>query len=206
MANRSLRRPNSGVSRTPVIIAEPTRKPVGTVILEPVAKPNTDRSAKSDDTDVAGISDEPIKHRVTEFDPADTTSDATGDGNGSGDGKRTRRRRSDSGQRRTRKGRKEAPQNIEAVAGMIHTWASVLLKTPEIALDEDELKQLSHAYDNFSEHHEVPILTPKRMSEIQLVSTLLMMYGTRFIAISNRKRAERNAQKLRVMPGQVAAK
>ena len=206
MANRSLRRPNSGVSRTPVIVAEPTRKPVGNVILEPVTKPDTDRRAKPDDTDVAAVSDESIKHRVAEFDPADATSDADGDGNGSGNGKRSRRRRSDSGVKRARKSRKETPQNIEAVAGMIHTWASVLLKTPEIALDQDELKQLSEAYDNFSEHHEVPILTPKRMSEIQLVSTLLMMYGTRFIAISNRKRAERNAQKLRVMPGQVAAK
>ena len=205
MANRTLRRPNGGSGKSPVIIDGTLRGDARTVVLEPVAKQDSDRSARTDDTDATPERNGPVKQRVTEFDPgnAATSGDTTSDG--SGDGKRSRRRRSDSGVKRARKSRKETPQNIEAVAGMIHTWASVLLKTPEIALDQDELKQLSEAYDNFSEHHEVPVLTPKRMSEIQLVSTLLMMYGTRFIAISNRKRAEKNARKLRVMPGQAAA-
>jgi hypothetical protein len=74
---------------------------------------------------------------------------------------------------------------------MVHTWASVLLKTPELMLDQTEVKQLSEAYTTFCEYHEVPILTPKRMSEINLVATGLMIFGTRFIAIRKRHKEEK---------------
>lgn len=74
---------------------------------------------------------------------------------------------------------------------MIHTWASVLLKTPELMLAEDETKRLADSYSTFCEFHEVPILTPKRMSEINLVATALMIYGTRYVAVKNRHKQEK---------------
>jgi Zn-dependent peptidase ImmA (M78 family) len=83
---------------------------------------------------------------------------------------------------------------------MVHTWASVLLKTPELMLDPSEVKQLSTSYETFSEHHEVPILTAKRMSEINLVATALSIYGTRFVAIRNRKKEEKQIHVVNGMP------
>jgi hypothetical protein len=77
---------------------------------------------------------------------------------------------------------------------MVHTWASVLLKTPELMLDPTEVKQLSDAYETFSQHHDVPLLTAKRMSEINLIAVACTLYGTRFVAITHRKKAQRNGQ------------
>jgi hypothetical protein len=74
---------------------------------------------------------------------------------------------------------------------MIHTMAAVLLKTPELMLEESEIKKLSDAYETFTEYHEVPLLTPKRMSEVNLIATACMLYGPRLIAIRNRHRDEK---------------
>jgi hypothetical protein len=74
---------------------------------------------------------------------------------------------------------------------MVHTWASVLLKTPEIELEQSEAKKLADAYNEFCQWHDVPILTPKRMSEINLVAVALSMYGPRYVAWRNRMKEER---------------
>jgi hypothetical protein len=83
---------------------------------------------------------------------------------------------------------------------MVHTWASVLLKTPELMLEQDEVKTLSDAYGTFSEYHEVPMLTPKRMSEINLVAVALSIYGTRLVAISRRKKVEKTIHGVPTQP------
>lgn len=115
----------------------------------------------------------------------------TGTDSGSGE-RRTRRSRSDAGKPRGTRKRKETPQNLDAVVTMIHTWASVLLKTPELMLDPDEAKKLSESYATFCDHHEVPMLTAKRMSEINLIATVGMMYLPRIIAIGQRRKHTRH--------------
>lgn len=108
---------------------------------------------------------------------------------------RKRRTRSDAGTKRgTRRRKAQGDQNYEAVIAMVHTWASVLLKTPELQLDQTEVKNLAGAYEEFCNYHDVPILTPKRMSEINLIAVALTTYGTRMVAIRNRKREERAAK------------
>jgi hypothetical protein len=95
--------------------------------------------------------------------------------------------------RRNTKAHKETPQNIEALVTMVHTWASVLLKTPELKLEETEVKTLSDAYNEFCLYHEVPMLTPKRMSEVNLVIAALSIYGTRYVAIRQRMKDQKHS-------------
>jgi hypothetical protein len=116
----------------------------------------------------------------------------TGSGTGDGDGSGTRRRtRSDAGKPRGTRKRKAIDQNYEAVVSMVHTWASVLLKTPEIELEQSEAKKLADAYNEFCQYHNVPILTPKRMSEINLVAVALTLYGPRYVAWRARMKQQR---------------
>lgn len=199
MANRTLRRNKPGIGSVagtddiPVLITDS-----GDVIRVPRVErteSDIDRSADPDDRESVNEPVQPKPISIVDVDPSQlgefiASRAAAGSGDNS-DGSRTRRQRSDSGVKRGRKSRKEAPQNIEALVTMVHTWASVLLKTPELQLDASEVKQLSSAYETFTEYHEVPILTPKRMSEINLISTALIIYGTRFVAVRNRRKNEK---------------
>lgn len=162
------------------------------------------------------VIDEPTQHNVNQpsepvgdrvsfgvvtVDPErinDYINDTTGDRDSSNRGAGTRKRRSYT--RRNGKAKETLP-NIEAVVTMVHTWASVLLKTPELMLDESEVKQLSESYATFCEYHTVPMITPKRMSEVNMIATLLALYGTRTVAIMKRRSSERNAHKIHAMPG-----
>lgn len=129
--------------------------------------------------------------RLSEYINAGTgTSDGTG--TGTSDGTRKRKPRSDAGQPRGgRQPRSTAKETIAPFIEMAHTWAAVFLKTPELQLDPTEVKQLSDAYDVFCKYHDVPIMSPKRMSEIQLIGAMGMVYGTRIVAITARRKQER---------------
>lgn len=203
MANRSLRRTYKPTESTAIVISEPVREYEHSTILESGTEQTVDTEPVRNDPEPVTNSEPVERNRVSEFDPSDYDSVRVGTGteSSSGDGKRGRKPRSDSGKQRGRKATKGSPQNVEALVGMVHTWASVILKTPELMLAPDEVKQLSAAYEQFTEYHEVPLLTPKRMSEINLISTALFMYGTRLVAIKNRKTTERNARKMHVMQG-----
>ena len=175
-----------------------------TSINEPRAEPIVDRSTESDDNQPVVQRNEPQRVGTVEVDPAElgefiASRSGSGDGSSSGSG---RRRRADAGQKRGTRKRKETPQNIEAVVTMVHTWASVILKTPELMLETSEVKALSESYSTFCEYHEVPVLTPKRMSEITLIATALSIYGTRFVAIAKRKRNERHIHQVSPLPNQ----
>lgn len=164
------------------------------------------------DTSAIGDDNEPFVERnraqrigVVEVDPERIgefiNERAAGSGSGDSSGeRRTRRARSDSGKPRNKRRGKETPPNVEALVTMVHTWASVILKTPELMLEPTEVKQLSDAYTTFSEFHEVPILTEKRVSEINLIATVCAIYGTRFVAISKRKKEQKKTGAFHVMP------
>jgi hypothetical protein len=141
---------------------------------------------------------------IIEVDPeqlGNVIRDRAGSGGGDGDGSGTgRRQRSDKGTKRGTRKRKAVDQNYEAVVSMVHTWASVLLKTPEIELEQDEAKRLANAYNEFCQWHDVPILTPKRMSEINLVAVALSLYGPRFVAWRNRMKQERQEKRGNIHP------
>ena len=146
------------------------------------AEPNTERDSSS--------------VRIVEIDPDKLGDYVNGNGGDSDSGEpRKRRGRKPGGKNRT--GAKKAQETVEPFLLMAHQWAAVLLKTPEIALTSDEAKQLSDAYSNFCEYHEVPILSPKRMSEINMIAAMFVVYGPRFVAVRNRLKEERKVKAAR---------
>jgi hypothetical protein len=201
VANRSLRRatkPADNGAAIPVIRdGKPESGDVG--LSEPIEAAIGDTGAndsviesESDRVDFGGaVEIDPAK--LDEYIRADTRT-GTGDSDG-GPTRRTRHTRSDAGRPRKQRGRKETAQDIGPLLTMAHTWASVLLKTPELALDGSEVEQLSKAYGVFCEYHEVPVLTPKRASEINMIAAVCVVYGTRLFAIKNRKKAEAEERK-----------
>lgn len=78
---------------------------------------------------------------------------------------------------------------------MIHTLMAS--KVPEMAMTSDEAERVSSAYVNFCDHHDIPILSAKRLSEVELISMLWMVYGTRVIAIRSRMKDDVRAAKAR---------
>jgi len=83
---------------------------------------------------------------------------------------------------------------------MLHSTLAVVLHTPELMLDESEVKQLSEAYSEFCMYHDIPILTPKRMSEVALIAVAIKLYGTRGMAIHERRKQERLQKRGNVTP------
>jgi hypothetical protein len=208
MVNRQIRRPSNGTSKPTVIVSEPISGDKSTVVIESRTEQIIDRDSESDDTKPNVIIDKPKRIGIVEIDPeriAEFVAERADSGDGSGE-RKPRRKRSPNGTRRDGNGKsKEASQNVEALVSMVHTWASVLLKTPELMLDDSEVKSLSDAYTKFSQYHEVPLLSAKRVSEVNLVAVALSLYGSRFIAIRNRKKEEAKPQGIHGVPQQVRA-
>lgn len=63
-------------------------------------------------------------------------------------------------------------------------------KIPEMLLTPDEAKRVADVYTDFCENHEIPVLSAKRMSEINMVTMLFSVYGTRLVAIRNRMKED----------------
>lgn len=175
---------------------------------EPGAESDIDRSADADDRDANEQPNGAVGVGVVEVSPErlgefiEQRAGERGDDSGSGDGSgsRTRKRRADAGTARGKRGGKKETQNIEPLITMVHTWGAILLKTPELMLTADESKKLSDSYAVFCEYHDVPVMTPKRMSEINLIVAIATLYGPRLIATRNRKRAEKGNGRVQQMP------
>lgn len=78
-----------------------------------------------------------------------------------------------------------------------------MLHTPELGISKEELKQLNDAYVEFCRYHDVPLIDPKRMSELNLIGAVVMIYGTRAWTIV-RKKKQNGPQKVVAMPQQRA--
>lgn len=216
MADRSLRRAANGGNvaedgtqqqRLGDTISVPTLPRVEP--NEPISDADNHRVTDTDDSDVDSESNRTVGIGIVEVSPDQldkfiagrATEHDAGDG-----GTSTRKRRSDSGTRRGSSGKrggkrgKEETTNLAPLLTMVGTWASVLLKTPEFMFDETEVKTLSDSYATFAEHHDVPQLTEKRMSEINLTIAILSVAGPRIVAISNRKKNERTQSNVTQMP------
>lgn len=169
---------------------------------------NADRSANTDDRNLDNEPIEPVANGagsgipIVECDPAElgdriAASRDADSGSGSGTGRRPGRK-----PRGPNKRRKETPQNIDTALLLLHTMAASVLHTPELMLSDEEAKQLSDAYVEFSRHHEVGILSEKRMSEVMLISAVCMMYGPRLMAVRMRKKEEKKDRPFNVRGSQ----
>lgn len=205
MANRTLRRPRNGAKGDALASgsgAGESEQP------EPVPG-NDDGDAELDGTEQ--VADGPVDDDaepasgaahvgVVEIDPGTldqfiaSGGQRTEPGDAPGEPTRKRRTRADAGTTRgTRKG-KGTPQDITPLLTLVHTWAPIMLKIPELSASPKELETLVTAYNEFAKYHPVPEFTEKRMSEVNLVIALGMIYGTRLIAFGKRKQNERKKQ------------
>lgn len=195
MANRTLRRNASGNDST----ADTNADTNGSVARsEPEL---TIRESDPDsESDGNGSNNEPNSDRssgigAVEIDPEQLGEFIASGTNDSSDGTRKRRGRKPGVKYGPRKSK--AQETIEPFLMMAHNWAAVLLKTPEIALAQEEAKQLSDAYTAFCQYHNVPILSAKRMSEINMIAALALVYGPRMIAVKNRVKQTREENKVK---------
>jgi hypothetical protein len=129
--------------------------------------------------------------RIVEVDPeqlGEYIANGTGESDSSGDGTRKRRKR---GPNKRTTGAKKAQETIAPFLLMAHNWASVFLRTPELCLSQDEAQKLSDSYSTFCEYHDVPVLSAKRLSEINLIASLALVYFPRIVAVRNRIKEEK---------------
>ncbi len=82
---------------------------------------------------------------------------------------------------------------VEAILFSAHTILAAISKTPEMALDQSEAKELAKGIANVSRHYDVST-TQKTMDIANLVMVAGMIYGSRIMAIRNRKKTERPAR------------
>lgn len=195
MANRSIRRANNADAGNTFTISSPTGSDERSKSEQLERVENTDSivDGDGDDTESNSVSDSGSIGTVT-IDPEQLDEFIANGGSGDSADSGTRKRRGRKPGSKNRTNSKKAEITLEPLLMMAHTWASVLLKTPELALEQNEAKQLSDAYSVFCEHHEVPVISPKRMSEINMVAAICMVYGPRVIAARNRKREERKVK------------
>jgi hypothetical protein len=195
MANRTLRRSYSGANQDAGSVSISDGIDERSESERFSGKPNADNGTLGNGTDTESntVSDGGSV-RIVEIEPNELTEYIERDSNGNGDSGEPRKRRGRKPGTKNRTGAKKAADSVKPFLLMAHTWASVLLKTPEIALSEDEAEQLNTAYCTFCEYHEIPLLTAKRMSEINLISALFFVYGPRYVAIRNRHKEEKRAK------------
>ena len=83
---------------------------------------------------------------------------------------------------------------------------AVALKTPEIALSEDEQKTLAKAVAEVNKHYPLPVVSDKQMAIAMLVITCISIYGGKLRQIKARKSAGEqpsNAPAQPMQPGSV---
>jgi hypothetical protein len=74
-----------------------------------------------------------------------------------------------------------------------------IAKTPELAIDKQESDALADASAKVAELYDVSA-DPKTVAWCNLAMTVGMIYGTRFIAISARRKNERSKRREKVVP------
>lgn len=195
MANRTLRRSYGGTRESEGELSGIIEGDVGSKPDESGTIDGNDSATIDDGADTIGDAERAGSIGSVTIDPAELDSHIAGDsdsGSDSGTGKRPRKKR---GPNKRTTGAKKAQDSIAPFVMMIHTLMAS--KVPEMAMTSDEAERVSSAYVNFCDHHDIPILSAKRLSEVELISMLWMVYGTRVIAIRSRMKDDVRAAKAR---------
>lgn len=202
MANRTLRRSYnstngdaSGTDATDGQLSDRVSQPVANLSGATLAEQVYDREfgVDGEHDESESNSDGVIGVRIIDPERIDEYIRDAASGTDSGTDSGTRKRRGPrAGYKRRTAGAKKAADSIEPFLVMIHAMMATKFAMPELALEPEEAKRLNDAYANFCAHHKIPILSEKRVSEIQLCSALFMVYGTRFTAVRNRMKNAKN--------------
>lgn len=118
-----------------------------------------------------------------------------GDGTPGSDGEPRKRRGRKPGSKN--KPRKETAQNLTQLLYTIHMGLATISRTPEMNLDPEEAEEYSLAIQQLNEAYggEI-IIPPKVMAWLNFGMCTGTIYGTRAVAIYNRKQDERKRRKL----------
>jgi hypothetical protein len=76
----------------------------------------------------------------------------------------------------------------------MHAMAAGAFDTPELALDDDEAKQIANATAEVAKHYSVNI-DPKTLAWMNFGWAVSCVYGSRVVAITMRRRNEKEAAK-----------
>lgn len=108
--------------------------------------------------------------------------------------RRTRKPRSDAGRPRGTRTRKSAEiPTLVTIHNLLNSWGQFLFK--ELELDAEEKQKLDAALENFAQYHELPLISPKTASTMELLNCLAMVYGPRVFVITNRMKMEARIKK-----------
>ena len=142
-------------------------------------------------------------HGYTVFEPAAASGNGNDVGNGSAGsqpGKRKRGRPPGSRNGNSGNGngsantsaKKKATVDISGLEKLLfstHAMLAGLTKTPEFCIDQSEAKMLAEGAANVARHYNV-IVNEKTQDWANLIMCLGAVYGTRFVAISTRKKSK----------------
>jgi hypothetical protein len=213
MANGPTRRTLKRTQRTVNGIDNGARGESPTIIFTGDSAQGSDGQPADDDRELDGAehataseSDTVGGVRVVEVDPANLQqfiADRERNSGDSGSGEPASERKPRKPRGPNKATRNSTPIDVAAIK-MFHTTASLMLHSPSFMLDDTEAKQLADALAEFSKHHDVPMLTQKRISEINFIGALGAIYGTRLMAMLNdKKQAKKDTQRLHVMQSPV---
>lgn len=85
----------------------------------------------------------------------------------------------------------------------IHTFASVIAKTPELRITEEEAKTLGEAAARVSELYDIPLVDEKTRAWLNLGMAATQVYGTRVAAVVIRNKQAKQRAVNPVVPFQV---
>jgi hypothetical protein len=157
--------------------------------VEPVIPPTVPNvNADGEQSTIRGTERETING----FDAIDAT-DVNGNGNSGGGAGRRRGRPAGAAIGAKAKGKTDLGTSIEKTLYSLHLMGAAMFSTPELALDEQEAKQLGQAIAGVAAQYDT-VIDPKKLAWGQLLVCVGTIYGTRIYAVHARKKATGGAR------------
>lgn len=107
-----------------------------------------------------------------------------GDGTDTGSSKRRRGR--PAGSKNGGTGRNKTSKTTDSLSSLlfsVHLMGSMFIKVPEMALSEEESKQLADAVTRVSELYDMPLMDDKTLAWVNLAMVASSVYGPRAVAV-----------------------
>lgn len=142
--------------------------------------------------DATGSEQSTARPRFSFVDPGslgDTGSNGTGDGGAAGEPVRKRRGRKP-GSRNSQTAQTISVSGLAEIIVNTHAMLAAFTKSAELFVDMEEAQKLAEATVNVSRHYNVAVAA-KTVDWVNFATVAGMIYGTRLVAINNRRKMER---------------
>lgn len=188
MADRTLRRSYDEANRSGIGMPQVNRTESESDDSELGGNSDSDNSVNGNGQNSERESDSTSRVGYVTIDPEKLGEYIARDNENTSDGSGSRKRRSDAGQKRGKRGTRETGKSasLSSLFCLVDNWANVLLKIPELELSDADRKKLVDALDTFEKYHEIPMLSAKRQSEINLILAFGSTYFPRMILMNKR--------------------